>query len=94
MFIREEHAFLESLVKIFTIQLIDFDHVNSKEIVDALNRSLKYTNETINIIKRHESELKIMVDGIDQPIEEKAYKKEHRELIIAINDFLKNYRVL
>jgi len=35
-----------------------------------------------------------MVDGIDQPKEEADYKNEHRRLIVEINDFLKEYRVL
>jgi len=35
-----------------------------------------------------------LVDGIDQPTEEEAYKKEHRRLIIAVSEYLKSYRKL
>ena len=42
----------------------------------------------------HENDLQIMVDGIDQLEQEKAYTKEHRGLIITIADYLKEYKSL
>jgi len=35
-----------------------------------------------------------MVDGIDEPQKEEAYKDKHRELIIIISKYLKDYRKL
>jgi hypothetical protein len=94
-FIKDEHLFFEDLVTQFTSQLLAFDNFsNNKEIVDAINRSQKRNNTLIEAIKIHENELQLMVDGIDQLEEEKAYTKEHSDLIIATTDFLKEYRTL
>jgi len=94
-FIKDEHLFFEDLVTQFTSQLLAFGNFsNNKEIVDAINRSQKRNNTLIEAIKIHENELQVMVDGIDQLEEEKAYTKEHSDLIIATTDFLKEYRTL
>ncbi len=94
-FIKDEHLFFEDLIKSFTIQLLgEKDFIDIKEIIDAVNRSEKENNMLIEAIKVHESDLQIMIDGIDQPKEEEGYKKEHRELITMISDYLKNYKKL
>jgi len=94
-FIKDEHLFFEDLVTQFTSQLIAFGNFsNNKEIIDAINRSQKQNNGLIEAVKIHENELKIMVDGIDQIEEEKAYTKEHSDLIITITEFLKEYKSL
>ena len=54
----------------------------------------KRNNLLIKAVKDHENALHIMVDGVDQLNEEEAYKKEHRELIIKMSEFLNNYRSL
>lgn len=94
-FIKDEHLFFEDLIKSHTLQLINpekFSH--NKEIIDAINRSQKRNNHFIEAVKVHENELQIMLDGINQPKLEHAYKKEHRDLIIEINQFIKYYRSL
>jgi len=94
-FIKDEHLFFEDLIKSFTLQMIEpekFSH--NKEIIDAINRSQKKNNLLIEAVKVHENELEVMVDGIDQLEEEKAYTKEHSDLIIAITEFLKEYKSL
>ncbi|WP_040756710.1 hypothetical protein [Winogradskyella psychrotolerans] len=94
-FIKDEHLFFEDLVTHFTSQLIASDKFSdSKEIVDAINRSEKHNNKLIEAVKMHENELEIMVDGIDQKEAEKAYTKEHQDLVIGIKDFLKEYKSL
>lgn len=94
-FIKDEHLFLEDLIKLYTLQLIRTDKfANNKEIIDALNSSQKRNNLLIEAIKEHQSELQIMVDGINQPEKEKRYKKAHRDFILKINDFIKYYRAL
>jgi hypothetical protein len=94
-FVKDEHLFFEDLVTQFTSQLIAFGNFSSnKEIIDAINRSQKQNNTLIEAVKIHKNELKIMVDGIDQIEEEKAYTKGHSDLIIAITEFLKEYKSL
>ncbi|WP_178988335.1 hypothetical protein [Winogradskyella schleiferi] len=94
-FIKDEHLFFEDLVTQFTSQLIAFGNFSSiKEIIDTINRSQKQNNTLIEAVKLHENELQIMVDGINQVKEEKAYVKEHSDLIIAMTEFLKDYKSL
>jgi hypothetical protein len=94
-FIKDEHLFFEDLIKSFTLQLIDNRGFEQNiEIIDAINASQKRNNAIINIIKKHDKNLKLLVDGIDQPKEEAAYKKEHRNLMVELNDYLKEYKSL
>ena len=94
-FIKDEHFFFENLIKSNTLQLIDpekFSH--NIEVIDAINRSQRRNEFLIKAIKVHKNDLKIMVDGIDKPKKEEAYKKEHRDLIMKISEYLKNYKRL
>ena len=94
-FIKDEQHFLEDLIKSYTLQLIDNSNFEkSKKIVDGLNKLQKKNKSLIKAVNIHESDLKIMVDGIDQIKEEQAYKNKHRELIIYVSKYLKDYRAL
>lgn len=94
-FVRDEQLFLNSLVKHYTIQLADTKNfAKSKEIVGAI---LDAENEVKTLIKRiqaHENQLEIMIDDIDQPKMERAYKETHKELKIQIQHYLEDYRGL
>ncbi|MBU2928616.1 hypothetical protein [Winogradskyella psychrotolerans] len=94
-FTKDEHLFFEDLVTQFTSQLIASEKFSdSIELVDAINKSEKYNNELIEAVNNHENELQIMLDGIDQKKEEKAYTKAHLDLIVSITAFLKEYKSL
>ena len=94
-FIKDEHLFFEDLVKSHTLQLISSEKItHNKEVIDAINKSQKRNGLLIKAIIIHINNLKIMIDGIAQPTEEEAYKKEHRRLIIVVSEYLKNYRKL
>lgn len=94
-FIKDEEHFFEDLIKLFTLQLIDSKNFEgSKEIVSQI-KSLRIKNtELINAVIIHEKELKIMVDGKDQPKEEALYKEKHRGLLILVKKYFKEYRKL
>ncbi|MDB9781568.1 hypothetical protein [uncultured Winogradskyella sp.] len=94
-FIKDEHSFFEDLVTSNTLQLIKPEKfVHNKEIIDAINRSQKQNRLLIDDVRVHKNKLQIMVDGIDQPKEEEAYKNDHRLLVAKINAFLKYYTAL
>lgn len=94
-FIKDEHLFFEDLITTYTSLIIESGKFSdTTEIADAINKSEKQNNLLIEAVKVHENKLQIMVDGIDQLKEEKAYTKEHSDLIIAISDFLKEYKSL
>lgn len=92
-FAKDEYAFFDDLVKSYTLQLIDTKHFpESQKIIDGLIKIEKKTDLLIEAIKTHENELEIMVDAINQPKEEEAYKREHRNLIVIMSEFQKEYR--
>lgn len=94
-FIKDEEHFFEDLIKIFTLQLINAKNFSrSKEIVSDLKALRKRNTVLIKSIETHERELKIMVDGKDQLEEEEAYKDKHRELLIAVKKYFREYRKL
>ena len=94
-FAKDEQLFFDDLVKSYTLQLVDSKHFNeSKSVVSQLGKLQKKTNLLIEIVKKHEIGLEIMVDGIDQIELENAYKDEHGKLIIRIADFLESYKTL
>ena len=94
-FIKDEHMFFEDLIKSYTLKLINREHfAHNKKIIDAINKSEKTNNALIKVVEAHENNLKYMTDGMDQPELEISYKKEHRELIIKISEFKKNYKIL
>jgi hypothetical protein len=94
-FTSDEHLFFEDLITTFTSQLIASKRFSdTNEIIDAINRSQKQNNALLEAIKRHENELQVMVDGVDELKKENAYTRAHKELIATINDFLKDYKSL
>ena len=94
-FIKDEHLFFEDLVKTYTLQIINTKKFSKyQHIIDAIKHSEKRNSSLIKTIKVHNNELKIMVDNVNQPKEEEDYKKEHRNLIILVSEFLKDYQSL
>ncbi len=94
-FIKDEQRFLDDLVKSYTLHLIDSSHFEkSKKIVTTLSSLQSETTKLLKMVKAHESGLEIMVDDINQPLEEEAYKKTHQGLIVAIHEFFGRYRSL
>lgn len=94
-FIKDEQLFLEDLLTSNTVKLIDtIGFIDDVKIIDALKLSQKRNDAIIKAVKKHDKNLKILLDGIDQPEEEKLYKKEHRNLMNLINEHLKDYKIL
>ena len=94
-FIKDEHLFFEDMITSFSLQLIQNKGFEQNvEIIDVINASQKRNNSLIKIIKKHDKNLRLLVDGIDQIKEETVYKQEHRNLIEVINEHLKEYKSL
>lgn len=94
-FIKNEQLFFEDLLKSNSPKLIDqYGFEKNSYLIDALKTSQKQNNLLILAIKKHDKNLKIMVDGVDQPEEERLYKKEHRNIMSKINEYLKEYKTL
>lgn len=94
-FIKNEQLFFEDLLKSNSPKLIDqIGFEKNSYLIDALKTSQKQNNSLITAIKKHDKNLKIMVDGIDQPEEERLYRKEHKNIMTKINEYLKEYKTL
>lgn len=94
-FTKDEQLFFDDLIKSYTLQLIDSKHfAKSKNIVSQISEIQIETNKLIETIKKHERELKIMVDGINQIDLENDYKDKHGKLIVTVSEFLEKYKIL
>ncbi|MGB5238984.1 MAG: hypothetical protein WBM43_13070 [Flavobacteriaceae bacterium] len=94
-FVRDEQDFLNRLVKHYTIQLADARRLDkSRAIVGAILEAEKEVKVLMKKIQAHENQLNIMVDDIDQPAMERAYKETHKELMILMQRYLEEYREL
>lgn len=94
-FARDEQLFLNKLVKSYTIQLLDSKlFEESKELIGKLSSAEKEVVTLMKKVQRHENLLEIMVDEVDQPKMEKAYKETHRELTSAMSQYATDYRML
>lgn len=81
-FIQHEQEFLNGLITYYMRQLADTRlYKRSKEIIqDLLKNEGEITSLHEKVIK-HESQLDIMLDDVDQPKMEQAYRDEHHDLI-------------
>lgn len=94
-FIADEQQFFQDLIKNYTLQLIDKRvFADTKATIDALEKSIKRNTDLLEAVKTHENDLEILVDGIDQPKEEMAYKKEHRGIASLMSAFFIEYQTL
>lgn len=94
-FIKDEHQFFEDMLKEYTLPIIE-SHLLSKakDLIDRLTKYKQKTETLLNKITEHRNGLQVMVDGINQLEEENRYKKEHRELLIDVNQFSLEYNDL
>jgi hypothetical protein len=94
-FIEDEQFFLEDLITLFTLQLIDKEHFSeNKKVIKALHSSIQEDETLITTVTKHQNNLKIMVDGVDQLKEEDKYREEHKNLTVVIHQFLKEFQKL
>ncbi|OIQ18755.1 hypothetical protein [Lacinutrix sp. MedPE-SW] len=94
-FIKDEHTFFEDLIKNYTLQLIgDSNFLNIKNTIDELQISKKQAVQLLEVIKNHEKDLELIVDNKNQIEEEKAYKKEHAEIIEVMGYYFSKYKKL
>ena len=92
-FIKDEQHFLDELIENYTLQLIsEKTFEKSKSIVNELSTKRKELDPLLKKIINHVNELTILVDGIDQPKEEKEYKQEHGTLLVEVNQYLAGYK--
>jgi GTP-binding protein EngB required for normal cell division len=93
-FLNDEYLFFEDLIKWNTLQLIDFQsYSKSKEIIENFSASKNTNDELIKLIQKHENNLQVVVDDVDD-LKEEAYKKEHKTLLILLKNHVLEHRAL
>lgn len=93
-YIQDEHRFFEDMLKEYTLPIIEshrFDEV--KDLIFQLSDSEKQLDALLKKTIEHRNGLQILVDGTDQPEEEKKYREDHRELHKEISTYTRNYQV-
>jgi len=94
-FIRDEQMFLNNLVTSYTVELTDIGiFEESKNVVDQLQKAEIDVVPLFKKVQKHENQLEIMVDDVDQPKMEKAYIETHKQLLSSINDYSLRYRAI
>lgn len=94
-FARDEQKFLDELVRSYTLQLTDSGIFEQSR--DTVGKIAETEKELVSLMKKvqaHENLLEIMIDDVDQPKMEKAYRDTHRELITQVEGYLTTYRKL
>jgi|SRR5690606_9775167 len=92
-FVRDEQLFLNDLIKLNTLNLIDdtiFDE--SKSIIDAISLSEKEVVQLLKKVQSHENLLEIMVNDVDELEMESAYLETHWRLVSEIQKYISDYR--
>jgi len=92
-FMQHEQEFLNGLISFYMAQLADSKlYRRSKEIInDLLDLETKITL-LHEVVLKHETQLEIMLDKIDQPKMESAYRDEHHELLERMKDYETEYK--
>jgi len=94
-FIKDEQLFLEELITNYTQKIIsNNDLERAQTATTALYRTKRGSEKLINNLIKHEQELEIIVNGIDELEEENKYKKEHREFTSKISEFFHDYKAV
>ncbi len=94
-FAEDEHRFFEDMLREYTLPIIESELLDKvKTLIQDLERSRREAKKLLTKVQKHQNGLNILLDGEDQPEEEKSYRKEHQNLLPAINQFYNNYKEL
>nr|WP_288934535.1 hypothetical protein [uncultured Allomuricauda sp.] len=92
-FAKDEQKFLNSMVKDYTLDIIDSDMFQTiQPVVESLNKSEKELVDLFKKVQLHENQLQIMVDDVNQEKMEEAYLDTHNDLAMEVQDYFETYR--
>ena len=92
-FMQHEQEFLNGLITFYMEQLADSRLYNrSKKIINELLDLEKKITALHDVVVKHEAQLEIMLDKIDQPKMESAYRDEHHDLLERMQDYESEYK--
>ncbi|WP_437395831.1 hypothetical protein [Flagellimonas lutimaris] len=92
-FAKDEQKFLNSMVKDYTLDIIDSDMFQTiQPVVESLSKSEKDLVDLFKKVQLHENQLQIMVDEVNQEKMEEAYLDTHNDLAMEVQDYFEKYR--
>jgi hypothetical protein len=94
-FIKDEQLFLNDLVQMFTLKLLDTPHFDEHQ--DLITKIATKEKELLVLMKKvqtHENLLEVMVNDVDERAMEKAYVETHKNLSLEFNDYMNHYNIL
>ncbi|CAM4022684.1 hypothetical protein [Gillisia limnaea] len=94
-FIKDEQIFFQDMLKEYTVPILE-SHLleEAKTLIFKLTDSEKQVENLMKETTKHRNGLQVLVDGIDQPNQEKEYREEHRSLLKQVNNFSIQYQSL
>ncbi|AOW20683.1 hypothetical protein [Urechidicola croceus] len=94
-FINDEQKFFNHLLKVhYKDSKIQNDYPEILELVTKLSSNKKVCQLLMSNIEKHNNELDVLLDDVNQPFEEKKVMADHNGLIDEVETFLHNYKEL
>ncbi|SFS65842.1 hypothetical protein SAMN04487906_1168 [Zhouia amylolytica] len=94
-FLENEHRFLEDLLGTYFLKLSSEKYYDEgKSIAQELSVVGDQIKPYIDEVRSHNNELEVLIDGVDQPFEEKEVKATHRMLHDKIVHFISQFNEL
>jgi hypothetical protein len=94
-FIREEQLFLKHLIESFALKPLD--KIGIGRLLDfekALEGSKHRLDSLYKQVQKHDNQLEIVTDDVNQLDMERAYRSTHRGLLMKVNKYLLEYRTV
>lgn len=94
-FIKDEQIFFQDMLKEYTLPILE-SHLleEAKTLTFKLTDSQKQVEDLLKETTKHRNGLQILVDGVDQPDQEKQYREEHKSLLKEVHSFTIEYQAL
>ncbi|MBC9795756.1 hypothetical protein [Sinomicrobium weinanense] len=94
-FAHTESHFLDELLGTYFIKLsTDRNYTQTKALVERLSAYKKQISGHIKQARDHQNELVVLLDGIDQPYEEREVKTAHKKLQQKAEQLTRDFREL
>ena len=87
-FIKYEQKFLDQLIQSFAIKPLD---KNALKLLTDFKKSISENHIRLILlfkqVQKHMNQLEILLDDVNQPEMEKAYRKAHKKLFMKVNEY-------
>ncbi|MGS2740181.1 hypothetical protein [Sinomicrobium sp. M5D2P17] len=94
-FAHTESHFLDELLGTYFIKLsTEQNYAQTKKLVERLSEYKKQIPRLIKQVRDHQNELIVLLDGIDQPYEEREVKIAHRKIQQKAEQFTLGFKEL